>query len=326
MPKLKTALITGISGQDGRLLAHFLLSKDYRVIGVTRSLANSSQILHDALIKGVYLEEVDYKIQGSIEEIITRYSPDEIYNLAGFTSGMAMFEQPIDMSMANGILVTRILDCININKLATKFCQASSREIFGNPNSSPQNELTIMKPRSPYGAAKLYADNMVRIYRETYGIFACSAILFNHESPHRTGDFLSKKICETAARIKLGLETELYIGNLYATRDWGFANDFVWAMWLMLQAAIPDDFVIASEESNTVEKFCDLAFAYLGLDYRNYVKTDPLFYRPSESAIICGNASKIKNTLGWKPRLNFEQLVHLLVDSELEKIQRDELD
>jgi GDPmannose 4,6-dehydratase len=255
-----------------------------------------------------------------MKEVLSCLRPSEIYNFAAHSTGSGMYDDPLDMSDVNGIAVTRILEAIRAVDPKIRLCQASSREIFGEALQSPQTEATPPNPRSPYGAAKLYADCMIRIYRHRYGLQACSAILFNHESPRRSRQFVTRKITHEAARIKLGLAHELHLGNLDTQRDWGFAGDYVRAMWLMLQQDKADDYVIATGEVHTVREFCDVAFGRLGLDYRNHVREDVASYRPSEPAPLVGSSVKARRDLGWEPKVSFRELVHMMVDADLRNL------
>lgn len=317
---MKTTLITGISGQDGSYLAELMLAKDYRVIGTTRDVQKSEQLLPLSLKGKVELVGWDMLNQKGIVDILVHYQPTEIYNFASYSSGSGMFDDPVGIGEINGLAVTRILEAIRSIDANIRFCQASSREIFGEALESPQSEETPLSVRSPYGAAKLYADSMIRIFRQHYGLFACSAILFNHESPRRGLEFVTRKITHEAARIKLGLTNELCLGNLDTMRDWGFAGDFVSAMQLMLQQSIADDYVVATGEVHSVREFCECAFNHLGLDYRDYVRTDSASYRPSEPALLVGDARKAINILGWVPQVNFRNLVTMMVDSDLKTL------
>jgi GDPmannose 4,6-dehydratase len=313
----KIALITGMSGQDGTYLAELLLAKNYQIIGVVRSLENARKSVPSILRNSVELVEWDMLDQHLITDILGIYQPTEIYNFAAYSSGSGMFEDPVGIGEVNGLAVTRIMEAIRQINHNIRFCQASSREIFGEATESPQAETTPTNPRSPYGAAKLYADSMIRIYRERYNLFACSAILFNHESPRRGLGFVTRKITHEACRIKLGLSKELHLGNLNALRDWGFAGDTVDAMWLMLQYDHADDYVVATGETHSVREFCECAFEYLALDYRDYVREDASAYRPLEAAVLVGNADKARTVLGWKPQVGFDELVHMMVDADM---------
>ena len=271
---MKRALITGVNGQDGTYLAGLLMAKGYRVVGGVRDAKNSRGGMHSVLLDGVELIEFDMRTQASMADVISVWRPTEVYNCAGYSSGTGMFDDPVMVSEVNGLAVLRILEAIRTVDIKVRFCQASSREVFGEARLSPQDESTPTNPRSPYGAAKQYADSMIRIYRQRYGLFACSAILYNHESPRRGLGFVTRKITHAAASIKLGLANELHLGDLDSSRDWGFAGDFVRAMWLMLQHRAADDYVVATGEIHSVREFCECAFGYLGLDYRNYIRED----------------------------------------------------
>ena len=313
----KTALITGITGQDGLYLAELLLEKNYRIIGSVRDVQKAVTKLSNQLAAKIELIEWDMLDQRKMLDVLSHYRPTELYNFAAYSSGAGMYDDPVGIGEVNGLAVTRILEAIRAVDVNIRFCQASSREIFGEAVESPQNELTPTNPRSPYGAAKLYADTMIRIYRQHYGLFACSAILYNHESPRRGLAFVTRKITHEAARIKLGLTKELHLGNLDARRDWGFAGDTVRAMWLMLQHDHADDYVVATGETHSVREFCESAFGYLGLDYRAYVREDASSYRPIEQTILVGNADKAKTVLGWVPKVGFNELVHMMVDADM---------
>jgi GDPmannose 4,6-dehydratase len=311
------ALITGTTGQDGSYLAELLLAKGYKVVAATRDVPTASASLAPNLSGKVELLEWDMLDQRKMAEVFAHCRPQEVYNFAAYSSGAGMYDDPVRIGEVNGLAVARILEAIRETDVSMRFCQASSREIFGAASESPQSEDTPANPRSPYGAAKLYADSMVRIYRRHYGLFACSAILFNHESPRRGMAFVTRKIAREVARIKLGLARELHLGNLETRRDWGFAGDYVRGMWLMLQQTQADDFVLASGEAKSVREFCECAFSYVGLDYRDYVREDAGAYRPSEPTVLVGNISKAKKVLGWEPDVGFRELVHKMVESDL---------
>ncbi|MDR2875874.1 MAG: GDP-mannose 4,6-dehydratase [Methylobacillus sp.] len=313
----QTALITGISGQDGIYLAEFLLARGYRVIGTARHADCARLQFSSALIGQLIVEEWDLLDQAKIFNLLACHRPGEVYNLAAYSSGTGMYDNPADIGEINGLAVTRILEAIRQTDKNIRFCQASSREIFGEAIESPQTENTFANPRSPYGAAKLYADAMVRIYRQRYGLFTCSAILFNHESPRRRQEFVTRKIAHAAASIKLGLSDELRLGSLDAQRDWGSVGDYVRAMWMMLQHTQPDDYIVATGEMHTVREFCEIAFRHVGLDYRDYVREDKDAIRPNEPFPLVGCADKAKNVLGWSPQIEFEQLVGMMVDADL---------
>lgn len=318
---MKRALITGITGQDGSYLAEFLLDKGYKVYGLVRrsSTLNFERIAHIQdkieLIQGDLLDE------NSLIAAIEEAEPDEVYNLAAQSFVPTSWNQPILTGEYTALGVTRLLEAIRIVNPKIRFYQASSSEMFGKVQTVPQNEKTPFYPRSPYGVAKVYGHWITVNYRESFGIFACSGILFNHESPRRGLEFVTRKVSDGAARIKLGLASELRLGNLAAKRDWGFAGDYVRAMWLMLQQDEPDDYVIATGETHSVEELVSLAFSYVGLDWCNYVVIDEKLYRPAEVDLLVGDASKAREKLRWRPEVTFEQLVRMMVDADLERWQ-----
>lgn len=314
---MQTALITGITGQDGSYLAELLLDKGYRIVGVIRHNQNANESLYARLINRVELVDWDMLNQSRMVEVLKEYRPNEIYNFAAYSSGVGMYDDPVGIGEVNGLAVARILEAIREVDVNIRFCQASSREVFGEANESPQTECTPTNPRSPYGVAKVYADSMIRIYRQRYGLFACSAILFNHESPRRGLCFVTRKITHEAAKIKLGLANELHLGNLDARRDWGFAGDYVRAMWLLLQREYADDYVVATGEMHSVREFCECVFSYLGLDYRDYVREDTSAFRPLESVELVGCADKARNELRWQPEVPFREMVRMMVDADL---------
>jgi len=314
---MPVALVTGITGQDGSYLAELLLMKGYRVIGAVRDTGNAKDLLTSSLKNSVELIAWDMLDQHRMVEVLTEYRPAEIYNFAAYSSGVGMFDDPIGMCEVNGLAVTRILEAIRKVNANIRFCQASSREVFGEAIESPQTESTPTNPRSPYGAAKLYADSMIRVYRQHYGVFACSAVLYNHESPRRGLEFVTRKITHEAAKIKLGLVKKLYLGNIDAKRDWGYAGDYVQAMWLMLQQEQADDYVIATGKAHSVRELCEVAFSRLGLDYRNYVVEDAAAFRPVEPALLVGCVDKAKSKLAWNSEVGFKELVYMMVDADL---------
>jgi len=320
---MKKALITGITGQDGSYLAEFLLSKGYKVSGVLRrsSSPNSERIMH--LGDRITLLYGDLMDLSSLIRIVEETEPNEVYNLAAQSFVQTSWEQPILTSMATALGVTNILEAIRIVNPKIRFYQASSSEMFGKVQEVPQRETTPFYPRSPYGVSKLFGHYLSVNYRESFGIFACSGILFNHESPRRGKEFVTRKISYGVARIKHNLSNSLHLGNLEASRDWGFAGDFVKAMWMMLQQHKPDDFVIATGETHTVKEFTEIAFSHAGLDWKKFVKTDKKFLRPAEVDCLVGDASKAKKILGWKPKINFQQLVKMMVDSDMELIEKE---
>lgn len=320
MPK-RRALITGVTGQDGSYLAEFLLGKGYEVIGMVRrtSTVNFDRIRHIQNV--ITLVQGDLLDQMSLIDILREYRPHEVYNLAAQSFVPTSFKQPVLTGEFTALGVTRILDAIRLVDPTIRFYQASSSEMFGKVREVPQNEHTPFYPRSPYGVAKVYGHWITVNYRESYGLFACSGILFNHESPRRGLEFVTRKVTHGAARIKLGLADELHLGNLDARRDWGYAVDYVRAMWLMLQQDEPDDYVVATGETHSVRELCEVAFGYLGLDYRDYVKVDPRFFRPAEVDLLVGDASKARAKLGWAPTVTFEELIHLMVDADMKLLQ-----
>ncbi len=319
---MPTALITGVTGQDGSYLAEFLLEKGYDVIGMVRrtSTVNFDRIRH--IQDRVEIVQGDLLDQVSLINILQQHRPDEVYNLAAQSFVPTSFTQPVLTGEFTAIGVTRMLDAIRIVDRHIRFYQASSSEMFGKVQETPQRETTPFYPRSPYGAAKVYGHWITVNYRESYNLFACSGILFNHESPRRGLEFVTHKISNAAARIKLGLQDELLLGNLDAQRDWGYAPDYVHAMWLMLQQDHPDDYVIATGETHSVREFCQAAFACVDLDWEQYVKVDPRFYRPAEVDLLVGDASKARRVLGWQPSVTFNDLVRIMVEADLARLRQ----
>jgi GDPmannose 4,6-dehydratase len=319
---MKKALITGVTGQDGSYLAEFLLGKGYKVLGMVRrtSTVNFDRITH--IQNDIELVQGDLLDQVSLIAILQEHHPEEVYNLAAQSFVPTSFEQPVLTGECTALGVTRVLDAIRLVDKNIRFYQASSSEMFGKVRQVPQNEDTPFYPRSPYGAAKVYGHWITINYRESYDLFACSGILFNHESPRRGLEFVTHKVTHGAAKIKLGLADELRLGNLEAQRDWGYVGDYVEAMWLMLQQDEPDNYVIATGKTHSVRELCEGAFGYLGLDYRDYVVSDPKFYRPAEVDQLVGDASKARRVLGWEPRVSFEELIHIMVDADTEALQR----
>ncbi|MER3468862.1 MAG: GDP-mannose 4,6-dehydratase [Thermoflexus sp.] len=319
----KRALITGITGQDGSYLAEFLLEKGYEVIGMVRrtSTVNFERIRH--IQDRITLVQGDLLDQSSLIDILREYRPQEVYNLAAQSFVPTSFKQPVLTGEFTALGVTRLLEAIRLVDPTIRFYQASSSEMFGKVREVPQNENTPFHPRSPYGVAKVYAHWITVNYRESYGMFAVSGICFNHESPRRGLEFVTRKITYTAARIKLGLAHELRLGNLEARRDWGYAPDYVRAMWLMLQQDEPEDYVIATGETHSVREFVELAFDYLGLDWRKYVVVDPALYRPADVDLLVGDATKARTKLGWAPSVTFEQLVKIMVDADLALVKQE---
>jgi GDPmannose 4,6-dehydratase len=319
---MKIALITGITGQDGSYMAELLLSKGYRVIGLIRSALSFEHPIIKSLQGRVELDILNAFDHNSIFNIVSKYRPNEIYNFAAYSSGSDMYANPLLLTDLNGLFVVRILESIRLIDPNIRFCQASSREIFGEPSESPQSELTLKNPRSPYGAAKLYADNMINIYRRHHDIFACSAILFNHESPRRRINFVTRKITNQAAKIKFGIASKLTLGNLDAIRDWGYAGDYVEAMWIMLQKKQPEDYVLATGEQHSVRDFCEIAFNTLSLDYKKYVQEERSLFRDKEKTPLIGNAMKAHAELEWLPKIKFTDLVKMMVDADIKETKR----
>ncbi|TKB74936.1 MAG: GDP-mannose 4,6-dehydratase [Nitrospira sp.] len=326
------ALITGITGQDGSYLTELLLSKGYEVYGVIRRSSSFNTARIDQLYQDPHAPDVrlrliygDLNDASSLNRILRTIQPDEIYNLGAQSHVRVSFDIPEYTGDVTGLGTTRLLEAIRESGLRPKFYQASSSEMFGKVQEIPQRETTPFYPRSPYGAAKLYAHWMTVNYREAYNFFACSGILFNHESPRRGETFVTRKITKAAARIKLGLQQDLYLGNLDAKRDWGYAGDYVEAMWLMMQQDQPDDYVIATGETHTVREFLEVAFGHLGLDWTRYVKIDPKYYRPTEVDLLIGDAGKAKKQLQWQPRVRFKELATMMADADLEA-ERERLD
>jgi GDPmannose 4,6-dehydratase len=321
----RKALITGVTGQDGSYLAEFLLKKKYLVYGLIRrsSTINFERISH--LQDQIELIPGDLLDQSSLIAALRTTEPDEVYNLAAQSFVPTSWSQPVLTGEFTALGVTRILEAIRVVNPAVRFYQASSSEMFGMVEQSPQNETTRFYPRSPYGVAKLYGHWITVNARESYGLFACSGILFNHESPRRGIEFVTRRVTYAAARIKLGLQAKLTMGNLDAERDWGFAGDYVEAMWLMLQQESPDDFVIATGETHTVRRLLEVAFNHVGLDYRKFVESDPALLRPAEVHHLRGDYSKARRRLGWKPTVGFEKLVEMMVDSDLALLERNSL-
>jgi len=317
---MKKALITGITGQDGSYLAEFLLEKGYAVYGMVRrsSIQYFERIQH--ILHQLHLIEGDLTDQSSLDEAIKTIAPDEVYNLASQSFVPTSWNQPVLTAEVTGTGVTRILEAIRKHKSDTKFYQASTSEMFGKVQATPQNESTPFYPRSPYGIAKVYAHWMTVNYRESYNIFACSGICFNHESERRGLEFVSRKITHGVARIKLGLANELRLGNLEARRDWGFAGDYVKAMWLMLQQEHADDYVIATGEVHSVRQLVEIAFDYAGLPVDKHVVMDASLFRPAEVDVLIGDASKARTKLGWQPAVSFKEMIHMMVDADLKRL------
>ncbi len=329
---MKKALITGITGQDGSYLAEFLLAKGYEVFGIIRRSSTFNTARLDAIYEDPHVPQPrlrlvygDLNDASSLNKIIRDIQPDEIYNLGAQSHVRVSFDVPEYTGEVTGLGTTRLLEAVRDAGIKPKFYQASSSEMFGKVLEIPQKETTPFYPRSPYGAAKVYAYWITVNYREGYDMFACNGILFNHESPRRGETFVTRKITRALARIKLGLQKELFLGNLDAKRDWGFAGDYVRAMWMMLQVDKPDDYVIATGETHSVREFLDLAFGHVNLDWKQYVKIDPRYYRPTEVDLLIGDPTKAKKELGWEPKVSFRELVTMMVDADL-KAEREKLE
>jgi len=322
---MPTAIVTGVTGQDGSYLADFLLAKGYRVVGMVRrsSTVTFGRIEH--IQDNIEIIQGDLHDQSSLVSVIEEYSPDEVYNLAAQSFVPTSWKQPVLTGEVTALGVTRMLEAIRLVKPDTRFYQASSSEMFGKVREVPQSETTPFYPRSPYGVAKVYGHWITVNYRESYNIFACSGILFNHESPRRGLEFVTRKITHGVARIKLGLTDELRLGNLDSRRDWGYAGDYVKAMWLMLQQDHPDDYVICTGETHAVREFCEAAFGHVGLNYEDYVIQDPRFYRPAEVDLLVGDPSKARQKMGWRPKISLEELVQMMVDADLQMLGREVL-
>ncbi|PKL49852.1 MAG: GDP-mannose 4,6-dehydratase [Planctomycetes bacterium HGW-Planctomycetes-1] len=328
---MKTALITGITGQDGSYLTEFLLNKDYEVWGITRRSSSFNTGRIDFLYKDPHEKSRLRLIYGdmtdgvNLSSILNDIKPDEVYNLAAQSHVRVSFDQPIYTANVDGIGTLRLLEAIRKMGKPAKFYQASSSEMYGKAVEVPQNEKTPFYPRSPYGCAKVYSFWQTVNYREAYNIFACNGILFNHESPRRGETFVTRKITRAATRIKLGLQEKLFLGNLDAKRDWGFAGDYVEAMWLMLQQDRSDDYVIATGQTHSVREFLDEVFGHLELDWRKYVEKDTRYYRPTEVDILQGDASKAEKYLKWKPKVSFKQLAKMMTDADMELAEQEKI-
>jgi GDPmannose 4,6-dehydratase len=321
---MNKALITGVTGQDGSYLADFLLAQGYEVFGVVRraSTENFARIEH--IRDRIHLIQADLLDQLSVIDALERAEPSEVYNLAAQSFVPTSWQQPVLTAEFDAVGVTRMLEAIRLVDRKIRFYQASSSEMFGKVREIPQRETTPFYPRSPYGVAKVYGHFITVNYRESYGLFACSGILFNHESPRRGKEFVTRRISDGVARIKLGLADELRLGNLEAHRDWGFAGDYVRAMWMMLQQEQADDYVVATGVAHSVREFADLAFAHVGLRWKDYVRQDSSLMRPAEVDHLIGDSTKARRVLGWKPEVDFEGLVKMMVDADLERIAMNE--
>ena len=326
---MKKAFITGITGQDGSYLAEFLLAKGYEVHGLVRrsSSFNTGRIdhlykdFHDPQAR-FYLHYGDLAISGNLVDLLSEVRPDELYHLGAQSHVRVSFDMPEYTGDVTGIGTLRLLEALRKTGTKARFYQASSSEMFG-AAPPPQNEQTPFEPQSPYAAAKVYAYHMTKNYREAYNLFVCNGILFNHESPRRGETFVTRKITRAATRIKLGLQEKLYLGNLEAKRDWGFAGDYVEVMWLMLQQDKPDDYVIATGESHSVSEFAERVFEKLGLDYKQYVQIDPRYFRPTEVNYLLGDASKARKKLGWEPKVGFAQLIDMMIAGDMELARKE---
>ena len=319
----RRALITGITGQDGSYLAELLLEEGYEVCGVVRRSSTEAYERIQGIKDQVNLVQADLTDQVSMIDVISEVRPNEVFNLAAQSFVPTSWKQPILTGDVTALGVTRMLEAVRLVDKSIRFYQASSSEMFGKVVETPQTETTPFYPRSPYGVAKVYGHWITINYRESYGMFACSGILFNHESPRRGLEFVTRKVTDGAARIKQGLSNELRLGNLDAKRDWGFAKDYVRAMWLMLQQDTPGDYVIASGETHTVRRMCEIAFSHVGLDYNDHVKVDPKFYRPAEVELLLGGCAKAKKALNWEPEVSFEQLIQMMVDTDMQRVKAE---
>jgi GDPmannose 4,6-dehydratase len=319
---MPTALITGVTGQDGSYLAELLLDKGYRVVGMVRRTSHDSYERIGHLLDRLEIVAADLLDQHSLTTVVRDVQPDEVYNLAAQSFVPTSFSQPVLTGEFTALGVTRLLEAIRLARPNARFYQASSSEMFGKAVETPQCETTPFHPRSPYGVAKVYGHWITVNYRESYGLYAVSGILFNHESPRRGLEFVTRKISDGVARIKLGAASELRLGTLDAQRDWGYAGDYVDAMWRMLQQSDPSDYVVGTGETHSVGAFAELAFAHVGLDWRKFVRTDPAFVRPAEVDLLLADATKARTALGWAPKIGLRELVGLMVDADLERLSR----
>jgi GDPmannose 4,6-dehydratase len=316
-------LITGVTGQDGSYLAEFLLEKGHEVYGLVRRSSLEKYDRIETIVDRINFVEGDLTDQGSLDVAMQEIQPDEVYNLAAQSFVPVSWNQPVLTADVTGLGVLRILEAIRKHSPKSKFLQASSSEMFGKVLEKPQTEKTPFHPRSPYGVAKVFGHHITVNYRESYGLFACSSICFNHESPRRGGEFVTRKVTQHAARIKLGLADKLKMGNLDAHRDWGYAGDYICAMWLMLQQPEADDYVIATGETHSIQELLEMAFSHVGLNWKKYVEIDPKLVRPAEVDYLCGDASKARRILGWKPKVNFRQLVEMMVEADLAALREN---
>jgi GDPmannose 4,6-dehydratase len=319
---MPTALITGVTGQDGSYLAEFLLAKGYRVVGVVRRTSHDSYERIGHLLDRVEIVAADLLDQHSLTMVIRDVEPDEVYNLAAQSFVPTSFTQPVLTGEFTALGVTRLLEAVRLARPSARLYQASSSEMFGKATEVPQRESTPFHPRSPYGVAKVYGHWITVNYRESYGLFACSGILFNHESPRRGLEFVTRKISHGVAAIKLGTASELRLGNLDARRDWGFAGDYVDAMWRMLQQPEPDDYVVGTGATHSVREFAEVAFGHVGLDWEEYVRVDPAFVRPAEVDLLLADPAKARARLAWEPEVGFRDLVTMMVDADLDRLGR----
>jgi len=316
------ALITGITGQDGSYMAELLLSKGYEVFGIVRRSSVKKFERIETIVDDVELMEGDLTDQSSLDSAIHTVQPDEVYNLAAQSFVPVSWNQPVLTGDVTGLGVIRILEAIRRHRPTAKFLQASSSEMFGKVRETPQTERTPFYPRSPYGAAKVFGHYITVNYRESYGLFACSAMGFNHESPRRGMEFVTRKVTHQVAKIKCGLATKLLMGNLDSKRDWGFAGDYVRAMWMILQRPEPDDFVLATGKTHSIRELLEVAFRAVGLDWQKYVEIDPKLIRPAEVDVLCGDATKAREKLGWEPEVRFEELINMMVEADLVQVQK----
>jgi GDPmannose 4,6-dehydratase len=320
---MRRALITGINGQDGSYLAELLLNKGYHVVGTVRNCSNSASehARIGGVPKAVDIVESDFAGHSAVESLLHRFHPDEVYNLAARASSSELWKEPTSNGEVNALAVVQLLDAIHRVDRGIRFVQASSSEVFGNATEAPQTESTPFHPRNPYGVAKAFGHWITAVYREQRELFACSCILYNHESPRRGMEFVSRKISRGAAMIKFGLANELRLGDLDARRDWGFAADYVQAMWLSLQQSAPEDYIVATGETHSVREFCAIAFSHVGLRYEDYVAQDHDNFRSPETALLVGNPGKANRILGWSPTVGFEELVIMMVDADLRSLE-----
>ncbi|PYX52591.1 MAG: GDP-mannose 4,6-dehydratase [Acidobacteria bacterium] len=318
------ALITGVTGQDGSYLAELLLEKNYDVFGMVRRSSVKRLDRIESLVDRITLVEGDLTDQSSLDSVMYEVKPDEVYNMAAQSFVPASWSQAALTGDVTGLGVTRVLETIRKHHPSAKFLQASSSEMFGKVRETPQTENTPFYPRSPYGVAKVFGHHITVNFRESYRLFACSAMAFNHESPRRGTEFVTRKVSQQVAKIKCGLAKKLLMGNLEAKRDWGFAGDYVQAMWLMLQQAEPEDFVLATGKTHSIRELLEVAFGEVGLDWQKYVEVDPKFIRPAEVDHLCGDARKAREKLGWTPKVSFEELIRMMVRSDLEALQKSE--